>query len=69
METVIELISSTTTKAGLIVHAVADTNIYPIKIKVTDHEMEKLNIIRNEFHGEWNYTIKPKFTRKNAKVD
>ncbi|NJD78318.1 MAG: hypothetical protein FIB08_14705, partial [Candidatus Methanoperedens sp.] len=27
--------------------------------KVTDEEIEKLNIMRNEFHGEWNYTIKP----------
>lgn len=69
METVIELISSTTTKTGLTVHAVTDTNTYPIKIKVTDKEMKKLNIIPDEFHGEWNYTIKPKFPKKNANVN
>ncbi|MCH4557452.1 ISAzo13-like element transposase-related protein, partial [Mesorhizobium jarvisii] len=28
-------------------------------IKVSDEDMASLNIIRNEFHGEWNYTIKP----------
>ena len=56
---VLELLNHTTTKSGLIVKAVADTNIYPIKIKVTDEEMQKLNIQRDDFHGEWNYEIKP----------
>lgn len=56
---ILELISHTTTKSGLTVTAMADTNIYPTKIKVSDHEMEQLNIQRNAFHGEWNYTISP----------
>ena len=56
---VLELISHTTTKAGLKVDAVADINAYPTKIKVSDSEMEQLNILRNDFHGEWNYTINP----------
>ena len=59
LETIIELLNHTTTKEGLTVTAVADTNSYPTGIKVTDEEMQNLNIIRNEFHGEWNYTIKP----------
>jgi hypothetical protein len=29
-------------------------------VKVTDTEMEKLHLIRNEFHGDWNYTINPR---------
>jgi GH18 family chitinase len=37
----------------------ADSNRYETGIKVSDEEMEKLNIIRNDFHGEWNYTINP----------
>ena len=56
---ILELISHTTTASRLTVSAMADSNRYETGIKVTDEEMEKLNIIRNEFHGEWNYTMKP----------
>lgn len=59
LETIIELLSHTTTKKGLSVTAVVDKNSYPIGIKVSDEEMDALNIIRNEFHGDWNYTIRP----------
>lgn len=59
LETIIELLSNTTTKEGLLVTAVVDQNVYPIGIKVRDEEMENLNITRNTFHGDWNYTIKP----------
>ncbi|MHB1743078.1 MAG: ISAzo13-like element transposase-related protein, partial [Thermoplasmataceae archaeon] len=31
----------------------------PTGIKISDAEIEKVNIQRNEFHGEWNYTILP----------
>jgi len=37
-----------------------DRNIYPTKCKVSDAEMDALNIIRNEVLGKWNYTIKTK---------
>lgn len=56
---ILELISHTTTKSGLTVTAMADTNTYPTKIKVTDAEIQQLNIQRDDFHGEWNYTISP----------
>jgi hypothetical protein len=56
---VLELISHTTTKSGLTVTAMADTNTYPIGIKVTDSEIAQLNIQKDIFHGEWNYTISP----------
>jgi transposase len=59
LETIIELISHTTTKEGLTVTAVKDTNSYPTGIKVSDDEMAALSIVRNSFHGEWNYTIQP----------
>lgn len=59
LETIIELLSHTTTKEGLIVTAVVDKNIYPTGIKVTDQELGRCHIIRNEFHGDWNYTIMP----------
>ena len=56
---VIDLISSTTTKKGLKVKAKLDDRIYQKGIKITDKEFEKISIIRNEFHGEWNYIIVP----------
>lgn len=59
LETIIELISHTTTKEGLIVTAMVDQNSYPTKVKVPDEEINALNIMRDSFHGEWNYTIKP----------
>jgi len=37
-----------------------DTNLYPKGIVVSDEEMAALNILRAEFHGEWNYTIRPR---------
>jgi len=59
LETMIELISHTTTKEGLTVTAVKDTNSYPTGLKVSDQDMAALNITSNPFHGEWNYTIQP----------
>ena len=56
---VLELISHTTTKSGLTVTAVADTNKYQTGIKISDEELAKLNVIRDDFHGEWNYTVSP----------
>jgi len=57
--TIIELLNHTTTREGLTVTAVVDQHTYPTKIKVSDEEMNALNITRDVFHGEWNYTIKP----------
>lgn len=58
-EVIVQLISSTTTSKGLQVHAELDKSKYPTKIKITDEEMERVNINRHAFHGEWNYTICP----------
>ena len=59
VETVINLISNTTTKKGLKIKAVLDKNIYKTGIEVSDEELDKVNIVRDEFHGEWNYKIVP----------
>ena len=59
LETMVELISHTTTQAGLTVTAVADTNTYEKGLKVSDEELALLNIDHHVFHGEWNYTIRP----------
>ena len=46
-------------RKALTVTAVKDATIYPTGIKVSDEAMAKLNITREPFHGEWNYTIRP----------
>lgn len=56
---IVNLIGATTTTTGLVVHANIDENIYLTGIKVTEDEKRKLNILRNDFHGEWNYIISP----------
>jgi len=58
-QTVIDLISSTKTKTGLKVYARLDPETYPTKVKVTDEQMDAVNIEGEEFHPEWNYTITP----------
>ena len=57
---VVNLIGATKTREGLKVKAVLDENIYEKGIKISDEELSEINMIRHEFHGEWNYTIKPK---------
>ncbi len=52
--------SATTTKTGLQVHCELDPRAYPKGIKVSDAEMDTLNIRGNPFHPEWNYTIAPR---------
>jgi transposase len=59
LEVVLELISHTTTNEGLTVTAVKDGQTYPTGLKVTDEELAALNLFKESFHGEWNYTIKP----------
>jgi hypothetical protein len=54
---IVDLISATTTDAGLKVHCELDTNAYPKGITLSDQEMDAINITRADFHGEWNYTI------------
>ena len=58
-QVVVNLIGSTTTQSGLKVRAALDENTYPIKQKVSDEEMAAIKITREEFHGEWNYSIRP----------
>jgi len=60
--TIVNLISSTKTKKGLTIEAEVDKNEYQRGIKVSDEEMDMLNIKRDVFHGEWNYKILPQKT-------
>lgn len=53
LQTIVSLLASTTTKTGFKVKAAAE-KIYKAGIKVSDQEMEKINLTREDFHGEWN---------------
>lgn len=58
-QTIVDLISNTTTTTGLTVHCVLDTDSYPTGTKYTKKDVDTLPITRHEFHGEWNYTLRP----------
>jgi hypothetical protein len=57
---VVELIGATTTKTGLKVECVLDTRTYEKGLKVSDAEMDRLDIVGDTFHPEWNYSIRPR---------
>jgi hypothetical protein len=57
---VVELIGATTTKAGLKVQCALDERTYEKGIKVSDAQMQTLDITGDTFHPEWNYTIRPR---------
>jgi hypothetical protein len=62
--TIVKLIASTTTATGLKVFCELDSHAYEKGVKVTDEQMAQIKIKRHEFHGDWNYTIRPKRTGK-----
>jgi len=59
-QAIVNLIGSTTTKAGLTVRAALDTNHYETGIKISDEELARVRQVPAKFHGEWNYTIRPR---------
>jgi hypothetical protein len=59
-EAIVSLIGSTTTRTGLVVRAALDTERYETGIKVSDEELAMVQLQRHDFHGDWNYTIKPR---------
>jgi hypothetical protein len=58
LDVIINLIGATTSRTGLKVYAMTDDNKYPTKRKITDEQMNALNIVHNHMLGKWNYTIK-----------
>lgn len=59
-EVVVNLIGQTTTTKGLRIHAALDENDYPAGVKVSDEMLADLALERDDFHGEWNYRLKPR---------
>jgi hypothetical protein len=58
-QVIVQLIGATTTEKGLKVCCEIDGNLYPRGVEVSDEEIQAINITRDIFHGEWNYTIAP----------
>src|SRR4051794_2370034 len=63
-EVIIHLIANTATQTGLKIRAELDDGTYPTGIKVTDEELAAVNLKRDKFHGEWNYSILPPRKKK-----
>ena len=57
-QAIVSLIGATTSTAGLKVYAQLDEGTYERGVNVSDAELAAVNLIRDEFHGEWNYVIK-----------
>jgi Rhodopirellula transposase DDE domain len=65
-EVVMKTISAVTTRTGLKVQAMLDTNTYTRGIKISDREMKEFearHLARHDFHGDWNYTITARSTQ------
>ncbi|MDP6777145.1 MAG: ISAzo13 family transposase, partial [Candidatus Latescibacteria bacterium] len=58
----VNLIAGTTTEAGLRVRSEIDKRTYPQGVKVTDAQMDQIDLAPHDFHGDWNYTIHPSTT-------
>ena len=58
-EVIVQTIAATTTRTGLRVHAELDTSTYDTGVKISDRQMEALPLTRHNWHGDWNYTLRP----------
>jgi transposase len=58
-EVIVQTIAATTTRTGLRVHAELDTNTYDTGVRVSDRQHDALPISRHDWHGDWNYTLRP----------
>ncbi|MGC1649833.1 MAG: ISAzo13 family transposase, partial [Candidatus Sulfotelmatobacter sp.] len=57
---IVKLIAATRTKTGLKVKARLDRNFYRQGIKVSQSDLDDVELRRDSFHGDWNYTILPR---------
>jgi transposase len=58
-EVIVQTIAATTTRTGLRVHAQLDTNTYDTGVRISDRQHEALPLTRHDWHGDWNYTLRP----------
>ena len=62
-EVIVQTIAATTTRTGLRVHAELDTGTYATGVKISDRQMAALPLTRHDWHGDWNYTLRPEALR------
>ncbi len=62
IEVIVNLIAATTTNMGLKIYAQLDDREYEQGIEVSDEQLAAVNIARDPFHGEWNYSVTPSLT-------
>ncbi|HEY3958212.1 MAG TPA: ISAzo13 family transposase [Streptosporangiaceae bacterium] len=65
-QVIVSTIAATTTRAGLTVRAELDPGSYPGGVKVSDEQMARLPLDRHDWHGDWNYTLRPEGPRPAA---
>jgi Rhodopirellula transposase DDE domain len=58
-EVIVQTIAATTTRTGLRVRAELDTSAYNTGVQVSDRQMAALPLSRHDWHGDWNYTLRP----------
>jgi len=58
-QTIVSLIARTTTAQGLKVQCRLDRRHYVVGTRISDDALASINLIPCDFHGEWNYTIRP----------
>jgi len=61
-EAVVQLIGHTRTAAGLLVMSKLDKRKYPTGVVTTNAQMKELVLCKHDFHGEWNYELRPRPT-------
>ena len=65
-EVVVQTIAATTTRTGLRVHAELDDQHLRTGVKVSDRQMDALPLTRHDWHGDWNYTLRPEAYDQDA---
>jgi len=58
-QVIVSAIAATTTRTGLQVHAELDRGRYPRGVKISDEQMTALPLNPHDWHGDWNYTLRP----------
>lgn len=58
--TIVSLIGDTRTAAGLRVRSEIDRGRYPMGVAISDAQLSQINLTPHAFHGDWNYTIRPR---------
>jgi hypothetical protein len=65
-EVIVQTIAATTTRTGLRVRAELDDSAYDTGVKVSDRQMDALPLTRHDWHGDWNYTLRPEAYDQDA---